>query len=122
MKLGLAIGLGVPVFLALVYYMYLGIRKCHKTRKDQKSMCNTPPEYELGVPPTYTTEGPPAYDASEEERREHGAVDLAGARSGDASSVRGEGASESSARDAASARPGDGNSAHQEGALERRLV
>lgn len=122
LKLGLAIGLGAPVFLALAYYTYFGMRKFYRTRKDQKSMDHTPPDYELGVPPNYTTEGPPAYDATEEERREHGTVDLEGARSGDASSVPGEGASESNAGDAASARPGDGSSAHQEGALERRLV
>lgn len=122
LKLGLAIGLGVPIFLALVYYTYIGTRKFYRTRKDQKSIDHTPPEYELGVPPNYTTEGPPAYDATEEERREHRAVDLEGARSGDASDIRGEGESDRSAGDAASTRPGDGNSAHQERALERRLV
>ncbi|KFZ03944.1 hypothetical protein V502_10532 [Pseudogymnoascus sp. VKM F-4520 (FW-2644)] len=117
--LGLSIGLGVPIISALVCYMCW---KRRKTKKGQALKSNKPPEYELGVPPTYTADGLPTYDASEEGRSEEGAADVAGARAGDGSSVRGEGASEHSAGDAAGARPGDGNSGHQEGADGRRVV
>lgn len=120
LKMGLSIGLGVSVFLALVGCI---IWRCCRKRKLTEEKHDTPPEYELGLPPTYTADGLPSYIASEGERgSEHGAADVGGARTGDASSVRGEGASEHSAGDAASARPGDGSSAHQEGASGRRAV
>lgn len=118
--LGLSIGLGVSTFLALVGYV---IWRCWRKRKLTEVKHDTPPEYELGLPPTYTADGLPSYIASEGEwESEQGAGDVAGARTGDASSVREEGASEHSAGDAASARPVDGSSAHQEGASGRRAV
>lgn len=83
---------------------------------------NKPPEYELGVPPTYTADGLPTYDASEEGRSVQGAAGVAGARTGDGGSVRGEGVSEHSAGNTASARPGDGNSARREEADGQRVV
>lgn len=118
--LGLSIGLGASALLALVGCVIW--RFCRK-RKLTEEKHDTPPEYELGLPPTYTADGLPSYIASEGERgSEHGAADVGGARMGDASSVRGEGASEHSAGNAASARPGDGSSAHQEGASGRRAL
>lgn len=70
------------------------------------------PEYELGVPPMYATDGPPTYDALEERRGSHlGAGGLAGAGTGDARSVNADGVSERSVGDATSARAGDGSSA-----------
>ncbi|OBT69145.1 hypothetical protein VE03_02007 [Pseudogymnoascus sp. 23342-1-I1] len=118
--LGVSIGLGVPMFLAFVAYKVWR----HRSRKKKLPVKdNKPPEYELGVPPVYTSEGLPSYIASEGERgSEQGAADAVGDRTGDASSVRGDGASEHSAGDAASARPGDGNSAHQAGASGSRVV
>ncbi|KFY46406.1 hypothetical protein V495_02497 [Pseudogymnoascus sp. VKM F-4514 (FW-929)] len=121
--LGLSIGLGIPVLLGLAYYVYFMFKIYPRKRQEQASTNNKPPEYELGVPPTYTADGLPTYDASEEGgTSEQGAGGVAGARTGDGSSVRGEGTNEPGAGDGASARPEDGNSAHQEGGVERRLV
>lgn len=118
--LGLSIGLGVSILLSVVGYV---IWRCWRKRKLTEAKHDTLPEYELGVPPSYTADGLPSYIASEWEREsEQCAADVGGARTGDASSVRGEGASEHSAGDAASARPGDGGSVHQEGASGRRAV
>lgn len=70
------------------------------------------PEYELGVPPMYATDGPPTYGASEEGRgSDRGAGGLAGAGRGDARSVNADGVSERSVGDATSGHPGDGSSA-----------
>ncbi|KFY04918.1 hypothetical protein O988_00418 [Pseudogymnoascus sp. VKM F-3808] len=121
--LGISIGLGVPVLLGLAYYVYFMLKIYPRKRQEQASTNSKPPEYELGVLPTYTADGLPTYDVSEEGRTsEQGAGGVAGARTGDGSSVHGGGASERGAGDAASARPEDGNSAHQEGVSERRLV
>ncbi|KFY10390.1 hypothetical protein V492_05043, partial [Pseudogymnoascus sp. VKM F-4246] len=54
--LGLSIGLGVPLILAFVGY------RCWRRRtikKRQEAKANKLPGYELGVPPVYSTDGPP---------------------------------------------------------------
>ncbi|KFY16227.1 hypothetical protein V492_01491 [Pseudogymnoascus sp. VKM F-4246] len=121
--LGLSIGLGIPVALALTYGVHRWCAMLSRSDRFAVKPVERLPEYELGVPPTYTTDGPPTYDASEEGRTsDRGAGGVAGSDTEGARNVNADGVSERSVDDATSARLGDGSSALQEGASGRRVV
>lgn len=118
--LGLAIGLGLPVALALAYGLYRLCAKWNHADNSVVKRVDILSEYELGVPPTYATDGPPTYDTSEERRGSD--LGAGAASTGGARNVNADGVSERSVEDATSARLADGSSALQEGASARRIV